>query len=109
MSILVIVETPRHQHFNDQEDKDSSDIVLHGQYVAPVLEVEKAPKDAQHKVYDRQASIERKLRNLRSWQLSKGVAKFYNGLELCIRLVWICAYTVVAGLRNVVVDSLRIL
>lgn len=64
MVVLVIVEAPGHELFDDQEDDDSGDVVLNGEDIVAVLDVKEAPENADDGVGDGDARVERELGDL---------------------------------------------
>ena len=64
MVILVIVEAPGHELLNDQEDDDGGDVILHGEDIVAVLNVEEGPEDSDDCVGNGYAGVERELGDL---------------------------------------------
>lgn len=79
MAVLVVVETPGHKHFYDQEHQNGCDVVLNCQNVVPILIVQETPEQEDDKVYDCDAAVERELRNLRRRKLSVRIAEGDDG------------------------------
>ena len=75
MAILVVVKAPSHKHLHHQEDQNGCDVVLYRQYIVSVLVVQEAPEQQDYKVYDRDATVEGELRNLRRWKLAVRVTE----------------------------------
>jgi hypothetical protein len=104
MAILVVVESPSHEHLNDQEDEDGGDVILNSQDIVSVLEVEKAPKYEDDKVDDGDAAVKGQLGDLSSRQLSISVAECDDGLVFDVLRVRRRGDAVIAGLeRNLLV------
>lgn len=59
MPVLVVVEAPCHEHFQDQEGDDGRNVVLHRQDIVSVLDIEEAPEYADYGVNYSDTPIER--------------------------------------------------
>ena len=100
MAVLVVVETPGHEHFQDQEYQDGCDVVLHREDVVPMLEIQESPEDAYDEVGDGDAAVEGQLRYLGGGQFSVGVTEGHDGLVLDVGCEGVCSDAVVARLER---------
>jgi hypothetical protein len=108
MPVGIIVEEPCHQHLNDEEDDNGSDVVLHSKDIVPVLSVKEAPEGGENRVGDSHSAVEWELRDLGAGELAVCVTELHNGLIVnALRCPGID--TVEAGLLNQVVDGWRFL
>ncbi len=64
--VLVVVEAPCHELLNDKEDDGCGNVVLHGQDIAAILDVEESPERAEDGVGDAEAAIEGEFGDLSS-------------------------------------------
>ena len=102
------VETPCHQHFNDEEDKNSCNVILHSQDIRTVLEVQETPECQHQGVQDGDAAIEWQLGDLCSRELSIGVPELDKRLVLIGRIL-VREHAVVASVLDLVLDWGRFL
>lgn len=65
--IFVVIESPCHELFDNQEDDDGGDVVLDGKDVVTVLGVEETPEDADDGVDNGDAGVEGEFCDLRRW------------------------------------------
>ncbi len=63
--VLVVVEAPGHEIFDNEEDNDGGDVVLNWEDIVAVLDIEEAPEDANDGVDDGNAGIEGEFGDLR--------------------------------------------
>ena len=92
---------------DDEEHDDCRDVVLHREYIVPILYIEEGPENPQDCVNDCETSIEGKLRDLSRLELAISISKFDGCLIL---LIWQCQRTdtIVSSPFDRIVDGLRI-
>lgn len=96
MPILVVIVAPCHQLFDNQENDDCGDIILHGQDVMAILDIKKGPEPgvvskrkpisevhgslrSDHGIYDSKPTIKWQFSNLRCWKFAVTVSELDNG------------------------------
>lgn len=104
MSILEVVEKPSHEDFDNEECQNSGDVVLDGQDIGSVLEVEECPAGGAEGIDQSESAIEGEFGDLSGGELAVGVAELDDA---CVGLGCVAegADTVVAGAQDGVVDG----
>lgn len=75
MAILIVIKAPCHQLFDNEEQDDGCDVILHWKDVVSILYVKKSPENAYDGVNDCDTCIEREFGNLGSGELAISVTK----------------------------------
>jgi len=104
MSVLEIVKQPCHEDLDDEESQDGGNVVLHGQNVMSVLEVQKGPSGTAEGIYQSQGAVEGQLGNLSSREFAVGVSELDNARVVADGISK-GADAVVASARNRIVDG----
>ena len=107
MPVLIVVEAPCHELFDDEEDDSGSDVILHREDVVAVLNIEEGPEGAENSVGDGQTTIKGQLGYLSSGELAIGIAELNDAVVFVVG-VGVGRDAVVAGAADWVVDSFRI-
>jgi len=66
VSVLVVVEAPCHEHFDDQKYDDRRDVVLNGQDIVPVLHIQECPECTDDRIYNCETTVKREFSDLSS-------------------------------------------